>query len=97
MDVLMEILPVTLYILGIILLIVLIVLGIKLIETIDRANSVITDIEKKTKSLNGLFSIIDNVTDTISFLSDTVVETVVGALSKVFKKSKKKKEIKEDE
>lgn len=96
MEILMQILPVTLYILGIVLLIVLIVLGIKLIETIDRANNLISDLEKKTKSLNGFFSIIDNVTDTISFLSDTVVETVISSLSKVFKKNKKK-EIKENE
>lgn len=90
MDTLMAILPVILYILGIVLLIVLIILGIKLIETIDRANAVIDDIERKTKSLNGFFNVIDKATDTLSYLSDTVVETVVGAISKVFKRKKNK-------
>jgi len=100
MDALMVILPVTLYILGIILLIVLIVLGIKLIETIDRANVVLDDIEKKTKSLNGVFHMIDTVTDTLSYVSDSLVEGIVSGISRLFSKKekrKKKKEMDEDE
>lgn len=100
MEALMVMLSVTLYVLGIVLLIVLIVLGIKLIEVIDRANVVLDDIEKKTKSLNGVFNMIDTVTDTLSYISDSVVEGIVSAISRIFtKKDKKnkKKEIVEDE
>ena len=95
----MAFLTITLCVLGIALLIVLIVLGIKLIFFVDRANVVIGDIERKTQSLNGLFNVIDVVTDTLSCLSDTVVDSVVSGISRLFPKKKKKmkKEIDEDE
>lgn len=95
MEALMVILPVTLYILGIVLLIVLIILGIKLIEIIDRANVVLTDIEQKTKSLNGAFHLIDTVTDTLSYLSDNVIEGIVSVISKIFTRKDKKNNKKE--
>lgn len=97
MEALMAFLTITLYVLGMALLIVLIVLGIKLIYFVDRANVVVGDIEKKTKSLNNLFNLIDKITDTLSYLSDTLVETVVSSILKLFPKKKNKKEIDEDE
>lgn len=96
MEGLMEILPVLLYSLAIVLVIVFIVLGIKLIHTIDKTNAILEDVEKKTKSLNGLFNVIDGVTDTLSVLSDTVVTTVTSIIGKIIPK-KRKKEKKEDE
>lgn len=100
MEELMQILPVTLYMLAIVLVIVLIVLGIRLIQTLDRVNMVVDDIERKSKSLNGLFNVIDVVTDSLSLLSDTVVESITSGISRLFqrkKKKKKEKEIDEDE
>lgn len=100
MDALMFLLSVTLYVLGIVLLIVLIVLGVKLIGTIDRANVVLDDIEKKTSSLNGVFKVIDTCTDTLFYLSDTLVEGIVSTISKFFpkrEKKNKKKEINDNE
>lgn len=97
MDALMMILPVILYVLGIILIVVLIVLGLRLIETINRANDLLDDLEKKSKSLNGVFNIIDTVTDRITLLSNTVVDSIVTGISKIFNKRKNKKEIDEDE
>lgn len=99
----MAILPVVLYVLGIVLLVVLIVLGIKLIETIDRANVVLADIEKKVNVLNGFFGVIDTITDTLSYVSDNIVNGIVSGISRLFdtgkskKNTKKKKEIKENE
>ncbi len=95
MEALMAILPVTLYILGIVLLIVLIILGIRLIETIDKINVVLNDIERKTKSLNGVFHMIDTVTDTLSYLSDGLIEGIVSGVSKIFTRREKKKKKKE--
>lgn len=105
MDILSQILIVTLYVLGIILLIVLITLCIKLIETVDKANRVIDDVEKKVKTLDGLFTAIDRVTDVVSMFSDKITENTLGILSKIKeiasgkKKNKKRrsKEIEEDE
>lgn len=90
MEALMAILPVVVYILVIILLVVLIILGIRLIETIDRANVVLEDIEKKSKSLNGFFGVIDMLTDTVSIISDNLVDGIVSGVSKLFGGKKKK-------
>ena len=96
MDALSLVLPILLSILGCVLLVVLIILGIKLIQMVNKANDVIVDLEKKTQSLNALFNVIDNVTDAISLVGDRVVEGVVGFVTKLFKKNKRKK-IKEEE
>lgn len=97
MESLMMFLTITLYVLGMALLIVLIILGIKLIYFVDRANVVVGDIEKKTKSLDKLFNIIDTITDTLSYLSDTLVETVVSSILRLFPKKKNIKNKENDE
>lgn len=91
-----EVLPVLLYILGSILLVILIILGIKLIQTIDRANVVLDDIEQKSKSLNGFFNIIDGLSNTIAVVGDRLVDGVSGMISHFFHKRKKKKDKKEE-
>lgn len=97
MEALMEVLPILLYSLAIILVIVFIILGIKLIATINKANAILDDVERKSKSLNGLFNVIDSVTDTLSVLSDTVVASITSVLGKIIPKRKKKERKKEDE
>lgn len=97
MESLIEVLPIILYVVAIILVIVFIILGIKLINTIDKANVILDDVEKKAKSLNGLFEVIDGVTDTLSVLSDTVVASVTSVIGKIFPRKRKKKERIEDE
>ena len=75
-----------LYVLGSILLVVLIILGIKLIITMNKIEIVVDDINKKVKSLDGLFSIIDMTTDKLAMLSDKVVDTVTLFVKKVFRR-----------
>lgn len=98
-DILYQILPIINYALLAILLVVLIILGIKLIETINKTNAVLDDIEKKSKSLDGIFATIDNVTDAVSLASDRLIDGIAGIVRKIgsFKKRKKKKEIDENE
>ena len=96
MESLMEVLPIIIYSLGIVLIIVLIVLGIKLIHTIDKANLILEDVEKKSKSLNGVFNVIDGVTDTLSVLSDTLVTSITRVIGRLIPR-KRKKERKENE
>ena len=93
---LMEFLPVVLYVSAIALIIVLIVLGVKLITTVDRANRILDDLERKTRSLNGLFHVIDSITDTLSVFSDTLVSSITGVFGKVFQKKSKKKKLKKE-
>jgi len=92
MDTLNFILPVLLYTFGIILLVVLIVLGIRLIFILNKVDRVVDNIEDKVNSLNGTFSIIDKVTDSIAMFSDTIVNSIASLVFKIFKKKKKKKD-----
>ncbi len=91
METLMSILPIILYILGGILLVTLIILSIKLIKTINRMNKVVDDVEVKVKSLNGFFSAVDFITDTLSGLSDRIVEAITNSISNFFTRKKSKK------
>ena len=92
MEFLHSFLPIVLYIFGIVLLIVLIILGIRLIQTIDRTNRLLDDVEEKVHSLNGFFHLIDTITDNLSFLSDKIVDTVSNVITRIFKRKKKRKE-----
>ena len=97
MDFLMMVLPVILYVLGIVLVAILIIIGVKLIYTIDKTNQILDDIENKSKSLNGVFEIVDSVTDSLSIISDTIVDGLVGLVSRIFKRKRREKEIDENE
>ena len=55
-------LPVLMYSLLSVLIVVLIVLGIRLLETVNRVNKLLDDVEKKMDSMNGLFNVMDFVT-----------------------------------
>lgn len=81
-----ESLLVILYVLGSILLTVLIILGIKLIGTVNKINKLVDDINGKVASLNGLFNIIDYLTDKLATISDRLAETVASLIKKMFKK-----------
>lgn len=96
----MEFFPIIIYTLSIIIMVLLMVLIVKLIHTVDKANIILDDVERKTKSLNGLFHVIDGVTDTLSVFTDTAVSTIVQIFGKILPKRRKKKikkEIDEDE
>ncbi len=92
MEELLQVYPILLYTLGIVLLVVLIILGIKLIKIVDNMNIVLEDVQKKTKSLNGLFNAIDAITDTLSSVSDSIIASIMGIVGKVFHKRRKKVE-----
>ena len=93
MEEMSTVLPVFLYALGIVLLVVLIILGIKLIKVVDKTDRILDDVEGKVKSLDGFFAIFDKVGDSLLSLSGTVVSSVSGLVSKVFKKRNGKEEI----
>ena len=87
-----QLLLIILYLLVSILLVVLIILGIKLINTMNKIQNVVDDINKKVDSFDGLFSIIDNTTDKLALLSDKMVDGVTFLLKKIFKPRKRKEE-----
>ncbi len=89
-------LPIIIYLLLIVILIVGIILGIRLINTINRVDKVVDDANKKLASLDGLFSVVDFITDKISSLSDRLVEGISDLFAKkLFKKKKNKKAVEE--
>ena len=87
-----EVLLTILLILGAILAIVLIVVSIKLIYTVDKVNIILNDVEKKVESVNGLFNLVDRITDGVSSVSDIVVNSIVGLIERVFTKKDKSEE-----
>lgn len=87
--------PSILYLLGCILLIVLIILGIRLINTLNRVDTLIDDVNNKSTKLNGLFDIVDNTADALASVSDIAVGFITNSVRKVL--NKRKKEDKENE
>lgn len=85
-------LPVLMYSLLSVLIVVLIVLGIRLLETVNRVNKLLDDVEKKMDSMNGLFNVMDFVTTKATVLTDTIASTIMGSVSNLVKKRKQKKE-----
>ena len=85
-------LPALMYSLLSVLIVVLIVLGIRLLETVNRVNKLLDDVEKKMDSMNGLFNVMDFVTTKATVLTDTIASTIIGAVSNLVKKRKQKKE-----
>ena len=85
-------LTIILYVLGSILLIVLIILGIKLIITMNKINEVADDINVKLKSMNGLFSIMDFVTDKLASITTNFVDGVTSIIRRVFKLEKEEED-----
>lgn len=81
-----EELTVVLYGLGSILLVVLIILGIKLIITMNKIEVVVDDINKKVKTLDGFFSMIDFTTDKLAMLSDRFVDAATSLIKKLFRR-----------
>ena len=90
-------LPVLMYSLLSVLIVVLIVLGIRLLETVNRVNKLLDDVEKKMDSMNGLFNVMDFVTTKATIVTDTIASTIMGAVRSLVKKRKQKKEDVEDE
>lgn len=85
-------LPILLYISGIVLLVVLIIIGIRFIRTMDKVENIVKDVDNKVKSLNGIFHLIDTTTDKLSLLTDRVVDGVTGFVINLFSKKYNKKE-----
>ena len=96
MEALAQVLPILMYILGSILLVVIIILGIKLIQTVDRANSILDDLEQKSKSLNSVFNAVESLSGAITIVGDRIVDGITGMISGFFHKRQKKRERKEE-
>lgn len=98
METMEKVLPIIIYFLLIVILIVGIILIIKLIQTMNKVDKVVEDVNHKVQSLNGFFQVIDFTTDRIVGLSDKIVDLVSNGIDRLINmKSKKKKKIKDEE
>jgi len=83
-----EVLVTLLLVLGAVFIIFSIIISIKLLYTVDKLNIILTDMEKKLKSVNGVFTAIDTVTDAIVTVSDSFVSKALLFFEKYLKKKK---------
>lgn len=83
-----EVLVTLLLVLGAVFIIFSIIISIKLLYTVDKVNIILTDMEKKLKSVNGVFTAIDTVTDAIVTVSDSFVSKALLFFEKYLKKKK---------
>lgn len=90
-----EFLLILLYVSLIVLVIILIVLGIRLIGTLKKVDSVIDDVNVKIKKVNGVFDIIDKTTDYAASISDKIISGISGFIGMLLRKKKGNEE--EDE
>lgn len=88
-----DLLPILLYVVLIILVIICIVLGIKLIETLNKVDHVIDDVNVKMGKVNGVFNIIDKTTDYASGISDKIINGLTNLVGLVFKHKDEEEEI----
>ncbi len=84
-----------LYILGSILLVVLIILGIKLINIVNRLNTIMDEINVKLQKADRMLRIVDIVTDNMALMSDKIVDGLSNVIRKFFKKKEREDEINE--
>lgn len=89
MEILANFLVILLYMLLAALLIILIILFIKLIQTTNRLNKIVDDLEFKLKTLNGIFGFINGATNGLSHISDVIFDKITKCTSKIFKKERK--------
>ena len=92
MEMASSLLPIIFYILLSILVVFIIIFVYKLIKTLDKTNLILDDVYVKVKKLDNLFEVIDRGADTINSMTNKVVDVVVGAVSKVFRKKRKDEE-----
>lgn len=92
MDSFARVLPIIIYLLLIVLLVVAIIIGIKLIITMNKLERLVDDVNKKAESLNGVFAIINAVSNKANFIYERLVDIVGNILDKVLTKNKGRRE-----
>lgn len=69
-----------------VLVIFLIVVAIKLLYTADKVNIILSDIQSKMQSVNGVFTLMDNVTNRFSTFNEILFSRLISLAERIFKK-----------
>ena len=73
----------------IVLVIILIVLALKTFDTLNKVDAILDDTKKKLDSLDGVFNLVDNVSNKLTLVTDTVVGSIVNFITSIFNKKGK--------
>lgn len=85
-----ELFPVILYFCLIILVIVATILGIKFIITMNKINNILDNVEGKVNQLNGVFNIVDSVSDAVTNISEKIAGFIYDKIGNLVEKKKGK-------
>ncbi len=85
----MEFLGVILDSLLIVLVIVAIVLALKALDTLNKVDAILDDTKRKLENLDGVFNLVDNVSDKLTLVTDTVIGGIVNFITNIFNKKGK--------
>ena len=85
----MEFLGIILYSLLIVLVIILIVLALKTLDTLNKVDAILDNTKRKLESLDGVFNLVDTVSDKLTLVTDTVIGSIVGFITSIFSKKGK--------
>ena len=85
----MEILTIVIYVLLIMLIMVAIIIGVKLIITLGKVNTLLDDVTEKVHTLDKLFEFIDAFNDKMSAVGDALIGFISGGVRRIFKERKK--------
>lgn len=97
MEILNNVLPIVIDILLVVLLTVGIILIIKCIYLIDKAKSLVLNVEEKVNSLNSLFSLVSIVSDKVSMAGERIVSKIESLILRWFTKKTNDEVDEEDE
>ena len=82
----MEFLGVILDSLLIVLVIILIVLSLKALDTLNKVDAILDNTKKKLENLDGVFNLVDTVSDKLTLVTDTVIGSIVSFITSIFNK-----------
>ncbi len=97
MELMHSLLPILIYFLIAMLIVVLIILVVKLIDTVDKANVLLDDLQKKSDSLNGVFGAVDSITNTLGSFNFKMASSFANIAEKVYSIFRNKSDKKEEE
>ena len=85
----MEFLGVILDSLLIVLVIILIILSLKALDTLNKVDTILDDTKKKLDNLDGVFNLVDTVSDKLTLVTDTIVGSIVSFITNIFNRKGK--------
>ena len=73
----------------IVLVIILIVLSLKALDTLNKVDAILDNTKKKLENLDGVFNLVDTVSDKLTLVTDTVIGSIVSFITSIFNKKGK--------